>query len=354
MKLRGIVLDGFRILEIKSVLFTPGVNIITSKDSQLKKTFMDAIKMAISFFFSSDKKLGNNLLSTDSHSLEILPFEERDFIWPDVRIITEAQYGHNSFTWVLCKHFNSKNCLADIATNKHAFKAFTYEWKNNNEDLPLIVYISPFFPYCDLPNLAVNDILNKYSRRRNFGYYEWDNEYADIYIWECMSCNLLNSTNVNYANARKKAEYIQNYLIKASQILSEYTGEQYVIDYLTTGDKEYRLHFTFKDGKVKTFNTLPIVYARTYSIVLSLACRTLVLNGLKEPQGIVLIDNVNSLLGRDEERAFILCLKEMFPKVQFIMTLDTDECSDCLDLDERIQDPLMPHTTCQLSNVIHE
>lgn len=67
-------------------------------------------------------------------------------------------------------------------------------------------------------------------------------------------------------------------------------------------------------------NNLPAGYCRLYSIILDLAYRAYILNGDKEPTGIVLIDEIDLHLHPSLEQEVVQCLAEVFPKVQFIMT----------------------------------
>ena len=84
-------------------------------------------------------------------------------------------------------------------------------------------------------------------------------------------------------------------------------------------------------------NNLPAGYCRLYSIVLDLAYRAYILNGDKEPTGIVLIDEIDLHLHPSLEQEVVQCLTEVFPQVQFIMTSHSAAVIANLDTTEKIE-----------------
>ncbi len=125
-----------------------------------------------------------------------------------------------------------------------------------------------------------------------------------------------------------------------SQRLPKLTDEQYDIDYLVAVNTGmgYELSIVFKNGKSKSLNDLPAGYRRLYSIVLELAYRAYILNGSKEPSGIVLIDEIDLHLHPSLEQEVVQCLRDIFPQVQFVMTSHSAAVIANLDTTEKVTD----------------
>ncbi|GAA4910488.1 hypothetical protein GCM10023313_12040 [Mucilaginibacter defluvii] len=84
--------------------------------------------------------------------------------------------------------------------------------------------------------------------------------------------------------------------------------------------KSYILEFSFKDGRVITFDTLPMGYKRIFSMVIDIAYRSYILNEGLESHGIVLIDEVELHLHPTLQQDILQRLKRTFPNIQFIIT----------------------------------
>ena len=98
----------------------------------------------------------------------------------------------------------------------------------------------------------------------------------------------------------------------------------------------YELNLVFKNGKNKLLNELPAGYRRLYSFVLDLAYRAYILNGNKEPSGVVLIDEIDLHLHPSLEQEVVQCLRDIFPNVQFIMTSHSAAVIANLDTTENV------------------
>ena len=85
-------------------------------------------------------------------------------------------------------------------------------------------------------------------------------------------------------------------------------------------------------------NNLPAGYCRLYSIILDLAYRAYILNGVKEPAGIVLIDEIDLHLHPSMEQDVVQCLRDVFPLVQFIITSHSAAAIANLDTTEKVED----------------
>lgn len=357
MKLKSLEIKNLRCFETYKIDFTPKTTIIIGRNGAGKSTLIDAIKIAISFIFSNNKKLRNDFLSAGNPSLNVNSFADTDFRFdseqgttaPDASVKGLANYNGTTLDWELYKRSTSN---ASLYTTKYqnAFNAFMDEWKNNGADLPLIACFSDSFPHKATKQtpFAINNIL-KDKIQRNFGYYQWNLDTACTSIWETRLCNQLAriaplytraSNSAAFAALHDEIEYIQSRLVQMSQRLPKLTDEQYDIDYLVAvnANMGYELSIVFKNGKSKLLNDLPAGYRRLYSIVLELAYRAYILNGNKEPNGIVLIDEIDLHLHPSLEQEVVQCLREIFPQVQFIMTSHSAAVIANLDTTEKVTD----------------
>ncbi len=357
MKLKSLEIKNLRCFEAYKIDFTPKTTIIIGRNGAGKSTLIDAIKIAMSFIFSNNKKLGKDFLSAGNPSLNVNTFADTDFRYdseqgttaPDASVKGLACYNGRTLEWELYKRSTSN---ASLYTTKYqkAFDAFMDEWKNKGADLPLIACFSDSFPHkaTKQTSFAINSIL-KDKMQRNFGYYQWNLDTACTSVWENRLCNQLAHIAPMYGRAESSAtfatlhdeiEYVQNRLVRLSQRLPKLTDEQYDIDYLVAVDtgRCYELSIVFKNGRSKLLSELPAGYCRLYSIVLDLAYRAYILNGNKEPSGIVLIDEIDLHLHPSLEQEVVQCLGEIFPQVQFIMTSHSAAVIANLDTTEMAAD----------------
>jgi predicted ATP-binding protein involved in virulence len=372
MNIKSLQIRNFRGFERYSVSFAPVTTIVIGRNGAGKSTLLDAIKMALSFIFASNKSLGNDILSAGNPSLNISSFADSDYRYDqnlgvtsaDASISAQATYHGVALNWELYKRSTS-NASLYTTKYKEAFQAFMHEWKDNQAKLPLIACFSDSFPHkpTKQTKFAIDSIL-KDRIPRNFGYYQWDLETACTSIWETRLCNKINFVAPLYTKASRitaaineleanhsaedllnnkeyqelkesiskvnemfeaphaEIEYVQNKLVSFSKILPKLNEEQYDIDYLTNVATElgFELNLVFKNGKSKLLRNLPAGYRRLYSIILDIAYRAYILNGNTEPFGIVLIDEVDLHLHPSLEQEVVGCLNRVFPHLQFVMS----------------------------------
>lgn len=386
MKLDSLEISNLRCFETYKIRFAPKTTIIIGRNGAGKSTLVDAIKIAISFIFSNNKKLGKDFLSAGNPSLNVNSFADTDFRYdseagttsPDASVKGIAHYNGKKLDWELYKRSTAN---ASLYSTKYqmAFNTFMHEWKENDADLPLIACFSDSFPHKGTKQtpFATNSIL-KERIPRNFGYYQWNLDTACTSIWEIRLCNQLArflslslrishaettilaleekyskeelAKNADYKSAKaeqkiygplyEEIEYVKSRLVLLSQTLPKQTEDKYDIDYLVpinTG-MGYELSLVFKNGKSMLFNGLPAGYRRLYSIVLDLSYRAYILNGNKESGGVVLIDEIDLHLHPSLEQEVVQCLRRIFPKVQFIMTSHSAAVISNLDTTEKVND----------------
>ena len=390
MKLKSIEIKNLRCFESFNISLTPKTTIIIGRNGAGKSTLLSAIKMAISFVFSNNKSLGKDFLSAGNPSLNIISFADSDYRYdsdkgttaPDASINAVATYNQQKLEWELYKRSTSNASLYSTKY-KDAFQLFMQEWKERHTDLPLIACFSDSFPHkaTKQTKFAIDSIL-KDRIPRNFGYYQWNLDTACTSIWETRLCNQLARilplqakigsittsqrkleveytqeqllSNEEYQNLKEEfirtnklysplydeIMYVQYRLYNFSRKLPKLIDEKYNIDYLSVSQTEIgsELSFVFKNGKTSLLKDLPAGYHRLYSIVLDLACRSYILNGNKEPSGIVLIDEIDLHLHPSLEQEVVQCLREVFPNVQFIITTHSASVIANLDTTEQVED----------------
>lgn len=390
MRLNSLEIKNYRGFENYKIHFTPKTSIIIGRNGAGKSALISAVKTALSFVFSNNKKLGNDFLSAGNPSLNINSFSDSDYRYdmtsgttaPDASITGRAVYHGQRLEWELYKRSTSNAALFSTRY-QDAFQTFMNEWRQNGADLPLLACFSDSFPHkpTKQTKFAIDNIL-KDRIPRNFGYYQWDLDTACTAIWEMRFCNQLArmlplqpqimdltvsldklektysaeqlASNKEYQSLRQdfsqvnsiyrplymETMYVQDRLRRFSMALPQLHDEKFDIHYLSLvkTDNGQELSIVFKNGKSKLFKDLPAGYCRIYSIVLDLAYRAYILNGDKEPSGVVLIDEIDLHLHPSLEQSVVQCLREVFPEVQFIMTSHSASVVANLDTTEKIAD----------------
>ncbi|WP_075565174.1 AAA family ATPase [Ihuprevotella massiliensis] len=372
MKLESLIIRNFRGFKECRVSFTPQTTIVIGQNGAGKTALIDAIKIALSFIFSNNNKLGDDILSAGNPSLNVNSFSNSDYYYDsgsrttvtDASIKGVACYNGQQLEWELYKR-STANAALYSTRYKKAFEQFMFQWKEKSADLPLIACFSDSFPHkpTKLTKFALNTI-DKERIPRNFGYYQWDLETACISIWETRLCKQLlgiaplyqrlnkisslmqsleikytkeellcnddyqsakdeeKSISIQYIPLYEEINFVQSKLVEFSKLLPNMKDRQYDIDSLvfaTTNDS-LELKIMFKNGKSSPFKDLPAGYRRLYSIVLDLAYRSYILNEKKEPSGVVLIDEIDLHLHPSLEEEVVQCFTKVFPYVQFIFT----------------------------------
>ena len=111
MRLKTIEIRGYKCFEKYKVDFAPSVTVIIGRDGAGKTTLISAIHKVLSFIFSSDKSLGDDILSAGNPSLKVSTFDEWDYrrddekgtITNDLSIRAEAVYAGQTLAWELYK-----------------------------------------------------------------------------------------------------------------------------------------------------------------------------------------------------------------------------------------------------------
>lgn len=339
MRLKTIEIRDYKCFEKYKVDFAPSVTVIIGRNGAGKTTLLSAICKPLSFIFSGDKSLGKDFLSAGNPSLKVNTFDELDYrrddekgtVTNDLSIRAEAIYAGQPLEWELYKRTTGR---ASLYTTKYkdAFRQFMSAYQGG-ADLPLLAYYSDSFPHRNtkLTKFAL-DTIDLDRIPRNFGYYQWDMEAACTTLWEVRMANLLyeiydssessDQPTANDTFLHKETGFVRSRLKTFVSHLPLLTREGYVIRNLmsmrmASGD---RISIRFDNGKRMLLQDLPAGYRRLYAIVFDMAYRAYILNGDKEPTGIVVIDEIDLHLHPSLEQEVVAALHATFPQVQFILS----------------------------------
>lgn len=339
MRLKTIEIRDYKFFEKYKVDFAPSVTVIIGRNGAGKTTLLSAICKPLSFIFSGDKSLGKDFLSAGNPSLKVNTFDESDYrrddekgtVTNDLSIRAEAIYAGQPLEWELYKRTTGR---ASLYTTKYkdAFRQFMSAYQGG-ADLPLLAYYSDSFPHRNtkLTKFAL-DTIDLDRIPRNFGYYQWDMEAACTTLWEVRMANLLyeiydssessDQPTANDTFLHKETGFVRSRLKTFVSHLPLLTREGYVIRNLmsmrmASGD---RISIRFDNGKRMLLQDLPAGYRRLYAIVFDMAYRAYILNGDKEPTGIVMIDEIDLHLHPSLEQVVVTALHSTFPQMQFILS----------------------------------
>ena len=122
-----------------------------------------------------------------------------------------------------------------------------------------------------------------------------------------------------------ESSYVTQKLMDFSQPVHEDCDDSYIIKtafFKITDQKELELWLRMKNGNDVLFQNLPAGYLRLYSIVLDISYRHWILNqnATIEPEGVVMIDEVDLHLHPSLAVEAVERLCKTFPKIQFVLT----------------------------------
>jgi predicted ATP-binding protein involved in virulence len=338
MKIENIRINNFRCFKEFQVRFTSGATVFIGKNGAGKTSILNAIRYALSVFFSNDKSMGENVLCAGNPDLKVITTVPSDFHREknedmpslDLSIEIDAKFNDRSLNWEFYKKSTSG---ASLYPSKYqdAYRAFMEEYKESDL-LPLFVFYSDGFPHVDT---RVSEFANKAIQDqgyiiRNFAYYKWNSEVSCTSIWQTRFINTLmkqSSLKEEDNVVNKEIEYIKNKMIGFSKPVNDLYEEEYsfeITDFFPLLDvnNKANLYVRFKDRRDIQFDLLPAGYKRLYSIAFDLSYRLYILQmkNEKEPSGIAIIDEIDLHLHPSLEQEALIRFRRTFPKVQFIVS----------------------------------
>lgn len=360
MILKEIEIQNFHCYKETNFQLAERVNVLIGKNGSGKTSLLKSIKNALSIFFSSNPSWGYSTIVGSVNDLSVANLD-CDEIWHDEDMqpaesvdikITASADGCNadmpSFpSWSFHK-LSSANAKLQSTYYKDAYLYFRKFTLDGNMPWPLFAYYSDRYPHIDakLSQATQKMIDNDDKLYRAWGYYHWDKDSSCALIWQkrfMRTYNLLYKRmqslsrieDKESAEARKckadiekyssETDFILKYLNKFTsnhiEGLSDTSNTLQVKDIITDGVSKPYLVAYFADGNRRRWDELPAGYERLYNIVFDIAYRSYILNGaFVEPQGIVLIDEIDLHLHPSMEQDVLRRLMSTFEHIQFVIS----------------------------------
>jgi predicted ATP-binding protein involved in virulence len=339
MYLKSLDIENLMCFQKFHVEFKRGISVIIGRNGAGKTSILKSIVYALNFAFTTDKELGDDMLTAGNPDLKIKVFDYNEFYRKDQKslpatsanIHAEMELGHSDLTWDMYKRSTADSSVYP-SKYKEAYQHFMSEYKESDR-LPVFAYFSDSFPHklANISKFASSQISSRDNILRNFGYYQWDKENACTSIWERRLVNsILTDIQLNDENQyiHNEVKYITNSLRTISEPIDEGCDDSFVIEkvFAALSDKqEAELWLKLHDGTEILFDELPAGYRRLYSIALDLAYRAYILNASDEfapgnVEGIALIDEIDLHLHPSLAQEVLQRFQKLFPKIQFITT----------------------------------
>lgn len=345
MRLDRIKLHNYRNFSDYDIALGHKTTLLIGKNGMGKTNLIAAMVQALSFIFSKqrDKKQYDFIASSDRRvqgfSGTDARFENNDYQYP-IKIqaeglLSEIDSSHISetdcsnvdiFGGLLNWSFEQESATSGLKDSlfKDAYQKF-WQYYNDKDEKPVLAYFSDGFPH---KNTRIGaSIKSKLESGNplppNTGYYQWDLDQSCVEIWKTYFAMQWNN------NSTKPDEAKENYVNAVTQVLKQFTSslEKGMNESLAITDlySEFRggklvMMIEYDNGTRKPFDSLPQGYNRMFSMVFDLANRSYLLNGHCNPEGVVLIDEIELHLHPTIAMEILPRLQRAFPRLQFIVS----------------------------------
>lgn len=357
MILKEITINNFHCYKQTSFQFADKVTVLIGKNGSGKSSLIKSIKNALSIFFSNNSSWGYPTLVGSVADLGVSNLSSRE-IWHDndmkpaeyvdIKVSTERgnlESVEEIPSWSFRK-FSTANAKLQTTFYKDAYIYFREHYTDDTA-WPLFAYYSDRYPHIDtkLSDSIKEMIDNDEKLYRCWGYYHWDNDSSCALIWQKRFMRIYNlhfkrSQALNRMTDKKSDEakrckkdieryaaeidFVLGYLKKFTsnaEGLSDTTNALQISDIIVDGiDNPYLVAY-FSDGSRRRWDEFPAGFERLYNIVFDIAYRSYILNGeAYEPQGIILIDELDLHLHPSMEQDVLQRLTSTFKNIQFIVT----------------------------------
>lgn len=359
MKIKHLKIENFHCYKEEEFDFADQTTIFIGKNGTGKSSLIKALCDAISFIFnkSNTNSWGFSPLSNEVTDLGVENIKVReiyhngqiaDYVSIQGKAEMKSQAKDNSDKKILLEWDFRRNSYEKATLQKSLYKEAYIKFRtfiDESDNYPLLVYYSDRYPHTNTSlGSNVKTLLNEDNHiGRTWGYYHWNEFTSCTEIWQkrfIRISNLLLSIErslkeIEDDGARntllKQKEQINrevNYVTKYLKIftdndiegLSDRSEDFKVSSVSVDGVTDFYLKFTFADGVQRNWYELPAGLERLFSIVFDMSYRSFILNkDVFEPEGIVLIDELDLHLHPSLQQDVLLRFTHTFPKVQFII-----------------------------------
>lgn len=336
MILHRIVIENFRCFTEFNINLAPKVSVVIGRNGAGKSSLLKSMLYALSFVFSKEESLGQELLIAGNYDVEMPTINKNEFYRKQfngipasiANIHADGKYMDSELSWdITQKNFEGEK--PEVDRYSQAYKVFMDTFKKTDV-LPVFAFFSDSFPHKlgVMTDFAKEQVANDGSVIRTFGYEQWDEDTTNLNIWLNRLINaIIRNTQLNNEDeySRVESAYVTNKLMEFSKPIHEDCDDSFVIKtafFKITDNKELELWLRMNNDSDILFQNLPAGYLRLYSIVLDISYRHWILNHNTtiEPEGIVMIDEVDLHLHPSLAVEAVERLERTFPKIQFVLT----------------------------------
>ena len=199
-------------------------------------------------------------------------------------------------------------------------------YDNGKGELPVFVYFSDSYPHVNLQlSTTIKELLESGNPLpRNSAYYKWDDDKNCTEIWlQYFIMQYKKSYLQNNVEATSFVDAIRQVLVTSSKPVSEYNPDMDIVVrniLLDFRGKNEVVVLEYENGTRIPFTELPTGYLRFFSMVLDIACRGYLLNKNCNPEGIVMVDELDLHLHPSVEQTILKRLRSTFTRVQWIVS----------------------------------
>mgnify|MGYP002626718861 CR=1 FL=1 len=329
MILKSISLTNYRNFESYSIELGQRTTMLIGRNGMGKTNLLSSMVQALSFIFSKQRDMPQTEFIRSSDQ------GVRRFAATDARYTTDYQYPNyikgkallangQRLDWGL-EQEGRKSGLRD-SKFRDAYLQF-WKYYNREEEKPVLAFFSDGFPHKNTRlSAAMKERLESgFPLPANTGYYQWDQDQSCVEIWKrYYTQQWINGKLDGKAERIAFVEAIKEKLIEFSKPMEEnLESDELTIEDLFAEMRNDQavlmIKLAGKDTAVP-FDSLPQGYNRLFSMVLDVACRSYLLNGNCNPDGIVFIDEIEVHLHPTLAISVLQRLRRSFERIQFIVS----------------------------------
>lgn len=319
-----------------SVDFGSETTIFIGKNGAGKTNLIKAIKQLLSFVFSRRKDEPQYMFisSSDRNVISFKPLDARygkdkgedeyNYHYPIINTLYATLGNNEPLDWTFEK--DSLNSGLKDSLYRKANLKFWEVYNNGKSELPVFAYFSDSYPHVNLQlSTTIKELLESGNPLpRNAAYYKWDDDKNCTEIWlQHFIMQYKKSRLQNSEEATRFVDAIREVLVISSKPVSEYNPDMDIIlkdILLDFRGKNEVVMVEYDNGNRIPFTELPTGYLRFFSMVLDIACRGYLLNKNCNPDGVVLIDELDLHLHPSVERTILKRLRATFTRIQWIVS----------------------------------